>query len=189
MNGDLDDWFVSEILPLRPALQRFLRLHWHDEADTSDLLQETLVRVYEAARDNRPRLPKPFVFMVARNLMIDKIRQKQVVSIDRMQDFEWSNIIDEAPSPEQYTAAREELRLLQEALDELPQPCKQVVMLRKIEGISQSDVARRLDITEDAVEHLVAKGIRLLKKSIYGSRRPLIGAARRYLALETFKAK
>jgi len=189
MDGDLDDWFMREVLPLMPALQRFLRLHWRDDSDVSDLLQETLVRVYESARDERPRLPKPFIFMVARNLMIDKIRQKRVVPIDRIFDFEWSNIVDETPSPEQHTAAREELRLLQAALGELPQPCRDVVMLRKIDGISQREVAQRLLITEDTVEHLLAKGIRLLKKSVYGSRRPIIGAARRYFALETSKTR
>ncbi len=180
---------MHEVFPLTPALHRFLRLHWRDESDVSDLVQETLVRVYEAAREERPRLPKPFIFMVARNLMIDKIRQKRVVPIDRMLDFEWSNIVDETPSPEQHTAAREELRLLQIALGELPQPCRDVVMLRKIEGISQRDVAQRLGLTEDNVEHLIAKGMRLLKKTVYGSRRPLVGAARRYLALETSKSR
>jgi len=180
---------MQEVLPLTPTLRRFMRLHWRDESDVADLVQETLVRVYESARNERPRLPQPFLFMVARNLMVDKIRQKRVVSIDRMLDFEWSNIVDDTPSPEQHTAAREELRLLQDALGELPQPCRDIVMLRKIEGISQRDVAQRLGLTEDAVEHLIAKGMRLLKKSVYGSRRPIIGAARRYLALETTKSQ
>lgn len=189
MDADLDNWFMHEVLPLTSTLRRFLRLHWRDKTDISDLVQETLVRVYESARNERPRLPKPFIFMVARNLMIDKIRQKRVVSIDRMLDFEWANIVDDTPSPEQHAAAREELRLLQDALGELPQPCRDVVILRKIEGISQHDVAARLGITEDNVEHLIAKGMRLLKKSVYGSRRPLIGAARRYLVLEASKSR
>ena len=189
MDEDLDSWFMHEVLPLTPMLRRFLHHHWRDETDLSDLVQETLVRVYESARNERPRLPKSFIFMVARNLMIDKIRQKRVVSIDRILDFEWSNIVDETPSPEQHTAAREELRLLQDALDKLPRPCRDVVILRKIEGMSQRDVALRLGITEDTVEHLIAKGMRLLKKSVSGSRRPLIGAARRYVALETSRSQ
>ncbi len=185
MEKDLDEWFMSEILPLRPALLRYLHLRWRNENDVPDLIQETLTRVYEAARSERPLAPRPFVFTIARNLMIDKVRRAQVVAIDRIADFEWSNLADDMPSPEQHTAAHEELSLLRDALAALPHPCRDVVELRKIEGLSQRETAHHLGISEEAVEHLVAKGVRLLKKAVYGTRRPLIDSARRYIALRT----
>lgn len=187
MEMDLDEWFMSEILPLRPMLLRYLHLRWRSEDDLPDLVQETLTRVYEAARAERPMAPRPFVFMIARNLMIDKVRRTQVVSIDRLADFEWSNLADDTPSPEQYAAAREELNLLRDALNALPPTCRDVVVLRKVEGLSQRETAHRLGFSEETVEHLVAKGMRLLKKAVYGTRRPLIDGARRYIALRTSK--
>lgn len=187
MQDGLDEWFMSEILPLEPMLQRFLRRHWHDEAETADLLQETYMRVYEAARRERPGLPKPFVFMTARNLMIDRIRKKNVVPIDRIADIEWLNISDNEVSPEEQTQARQELRRLQAALDTLPQRCRQVIVLRKVEGMSQREVAKSMNTTEEAIEHLVAKGMRLLARSLYGSRRPIVASAKRYFALRRSK--
>jgi RNA polymerase sigma factor (sigma-70 family) len=185
--SDLDIWFAHEILPLEPMLNRFLRRKWRDEAEVPDLRQETYIRVYDAARRNRPLLAKPFLFLTARNLMIDRLRQKSIVSIETMADFEWSNVSDGRPSPEQNTAARQELRLLQEALDELPERCRQVLVLRKVDGCSQREVAQRMGITEETVEHQLCKGLRILARSISGRRRPIAMIARGYLASKRLK--
>lgn len=184
---DLDRWFAREILPLEPMLNRFLRRKWRDEAEISDLRQEAYIRVYDAARRNRPLLAKPFLFLTVRNLMIDKLRQKSIVSIETMADFGWSNVSDDKPSPEQHTAARQELQLLQAALDELQERCRQIVVLRKVEGLSQREVAGRLGVTEDIVEHQLAKGLRLLARSLSSGRRPITMMAKSYLALKRLK--
>jgi len=184
---DLDRWFAREILPLEPMLNRFLRRKWRDEAEISDLRQEAYIRVYDAARRNRPLQAKPFLFLTVRNLMIDKLRQKSIVSIETMADFGWSNVSDDKPSPEQNTAARQELQLLQGALDDLPERCRQIVVLRKVEGLSQREVAGRLGVTEDIVEHQLAKGLRQLARSLSGGRRPITMMAKSYLALKRLK--
>jgi RNA polymerase sigma-70 factor (ECF subfamily) len=53
------------------------------------------------------------------------------------------------------------------AIGELPPRCREVVTLRKIEGLSQREVARKMGITEDTVERQVSNGIRLLRKLLY----------------------
>jgi RNA polymerase sigma-70 factor (ECF subfamily) len=186
-HDDLDRWFAREILSLEPMLNRFLRRKWRDEAEIPDLRQEAYIRVYDAARRNRPLLAKPFLFLTVRNLMIDRLRQKNIVSIETMADFGWSNVSDDKPSPEQNTAARQELQLLQEALDALPGRCREVVVLRKVEGLSQREVASRLGVTEDIVEHQLAKGLRLLSRSLSGGRRPVAMVAKSYLVLKRLK--
>lgn len=186
-HDDLDHWFAREILSLEPMLNRFLRRKWRDEAEISDLRQEAYIRVYDAARRNRPQLAKPFLFLTVRNLMIDRLRQKSIVSIETMADFGWSNVSDDKPSPEQNTAARQELQLLQEALDALPERCRQVVVLRKVECLSQREVAHRLAVTEDIVEHQLAKGLRLLARSLSGGKRPVTLMARSYLDSKRMK--
>jgi len=156
----IDDWFVEEILPLEPMLTRFLQRNWRNEAEINDLRQETYARVYEAAGRERPGLAKPFLFQVARNLMIDRLRKQSVVSLETMADFDWLNVSDDKPSSEAYVAARQELRLLQTAMDELPPRCRQVVLMRKLDGLSQKEVAKQMGITIETVENQVAKGMR-----------------------------
>jgi len=69
-------------------------------------------------------------------------------------------------SPERYVTARSELRLLQIALNLLPARCREVIELRKIEGLSQREVATRMGITEDTVERQVSKGVRALASAM-----------------------
>src|SRR5882757_6462633 len=133
----IDEWFVNEVLPLEPMLTRFLQRNRCSAAEIADLSQETYARIYETAHRERPVLVKPFLFQIARNLMIDRLRKQSVVSLESMTDFEWLNVSDDKPSSEAYVAARQELRLLQAALDALPPRCRQVVLMRKVEGLSQ----------------------------------------------------
>ncbi len=176
----LDDWFMREVVSLEPMLTRFLQRNWRNEAEVSDLRQEAYARVYEAARRERPQLVKPFLFQTARNLMIDRLRRQSVVSLESMVDVDWLNVSDDRPSSEAYVAARQELRLLQAALDKLPPRCRQVVLMRKVEGFSQREVAKEMGITVETVENQVAKGMRLLAQAIGGRRDAVTAQARRY---------
>jgi RNA polymerase sigma factor (sigma-70 family) len=176
----IDQWFMREVLPLEPMLTRFLQRNWRHEADIGDLRQEAYARVYEAAQRERPLLVKPFLFQITRNLMIDRLRRQSVVSLESMTDFEWLNVSDDKPSSEAYVAARQELRLLQAALDALPPRCRQVVLMRKVEGLSQKVVAKRMGIAIETVENQVAKGMRLLAQALGDRRGAVTTEARRY---------
>jgi RNA polymerase sigma-70 factor (ECF subfamily) len=176
----IDQWFMREVLPLEPMLTRFLQRNWRNDAEISDLRQEAYARVYEAAQRERPLLVKPFLFQITRNLMIDRLRRQSVVSLESMTDFEWLNVSDDKPSSEAYVAARQELRLLQTALDALPPRCRQVVLMRKVEGLSQKEVAKRMGITIETVENQVAKGMRLLAQALGDRRGAVTTEARRY---------
>lgn len=166
--AELDAWFIREVLPLEAALMRFLRRNWREEEDLADLRQDIYVRVYDAARNGIPRQAKPFVFSTARNLLIDLVRRSRVISIETVADLELSNVSTEEVSPEGQVIARAELRRLEAALDDLPPRCRQVVVMRKIEGISQREVASRLGIAEDTVEKHIAKGVRMLADMLLG---------------------
>lgn len=176
----IDDWFMREVLPLEPMLTRFLQRNWRNEAEISDLRQEAYARVYEAAQRERPQLVKPFLFQITRNLMIDRLRRQSVVNLESMVDIDWLNVSDDKPSSEAYVAARQELRLLQAALDKLPPRCRQVVLLRKVEGLSQKEVAKHMGITIETVENQVAKGMRLLAQAMGSRRNAVTTEARRY---------
>lgn len=178
---DIDDWFVEEILPLEPMLMRFLRNHWRDGSEIADLRQETYVRIYDAARRKRPSPVKPFVFFVARNLIIDGLRRKNVVPIETMADTDWLNVSDLEPMPEQRVAARQELRRMQAALDNLPPRCRQVIILRRVYGFSQREVALKMGIKEETVESQTIKGMRLLVDAVSDRRGAVTTGARRFL--------
>jgi RNA polymerase sigma-70 factor (ECF subfamily) len=153
-------------------LDRYLRRSWRDQWEIPDLRQDAYVRVFEAALQEKPFNPRNFLFQVARNLMIDRSRRKNVVSFDSFADFDGVEADEDQPDVEQSMAARQEMRLLRAAIGELPPRCREVVTLRKIEGHSQREVARQMGITEDTVERQVANGIRLLRKFLHPNQPP-----------------
>jgi RNA polymerase sigma factor (sigma-70 family) len=167
MDDSLDAWFKREILVYEAALLRYLTRLWPNPQEVTDLRQDIYVRVYEAAAKSRPFAPKPFLFTTARHLVADRIRRKRIVSIDTVGDLDALNVLIEEITPEQHTAAHQELRRLAEAIDELPPRCREVVWLRRVNELPQKDVAVRLGITQKRVEKHVMNGMKLLAAALF----------------------
>jgi len=168
MDKALDAWFVREILAHEASLAQYLRRCWPQADELHDLRQEVYVRVYEAAAKALPQQPKSFLFATARHLITDRLRRGRVVSIEPAGDFESLNVLIDEVSPEQRCGARQILKRLAEALDRLPDRCRQIVWLRRVEDLPQKEVASRLGISEKAVEKQIAKGLRLLAEHYHG---------------------
>lgn len=171
MPASLDDWFAREILVHEQALVRYLRRAWPRAEDIHDLRQEAYVRVYEAAARARPPSPRAFLFTTARHLMADRLRRARVVSIETMGDLDALRVLVDEVSPERRLDAHQVLHRLSAALDRLPPRCRQVVWLRRVEALSQKQVAARLGISEKTVEKQIAKGMRLMADHYYGDER------------------
>jgi len=180
VDDSLNSWFAREILVHESALMRYLLRSWFRREEIHDLRQEIYVRVYEAAAKTRPAMPKSFMFTTARHLMTDRLRRGRVVSIEAVGDIDALNVLIDEISPERRLGARQELKRLTDAFDRLPDRCREVVWLRRVEELSQKAVAARMGISEKTVEKQVAKGARLIADYFYGgshARRPAHGGA------------
>lgn len=168
-------WFLREVLPLEATLMRYLRHNWRDQSDIEDLVQDVYIRVFEAAQREIPEKAKPFVFTTARNLLIDRVRERRVVPMDAVSDLDALGVAIDTPAPDQNLIARDELRLLREAIQQLPPRYREVVIMRKIEDLPRSAIAARLGVTEATVSSYLALGISALSDILYGE----TGGARR----------
>ena len=168
MSPDPDRWFAEQVLVHEEALLHFLARAWPRRDELHDLRQEVYVRVYEAAGKALPQQPKAFLFASARHLLADRARRAKVVSIEPMGDFEPSHVLVDEVSPERWCGGRQALKRLADAFDRLPDRCREVVWLRRVEELSQKDVALRLGISEKTVEKHIAKGMRLLAGQLFG---------------------
>lgn len=169
MDEGLDAWFEREILVHEQALMRFIHRHWRDHDEVADLRQDVYVRVYEAAARSRPSSPKSFLFTVIRNLLADRVRRQHVVSITAMGDLEQLNVLIDELEPCRWLGARERLQRLADAIDRLPDRCREVIWLRRVEDMPQKDIARQLGISEKTVEKHIARGSRLMAKYFHAS--------------------
>jgi len=177
----LDEWFFREILPLEPVIVEYLSRNWGSESEIEDLRQEVFVKVYESARNEIPAAPRQFVLQMAQNILFVRKRRDKVIPIGSLMDLDALNPESDEPSPERRTAALQEIERLQVALNNLPDRCREVVVLRKIRGLGQREVARQLGIEENTVEQHLSKGLRLLAQSASNRRGTIVAQARRYL--------
>jgi RNA polymerase sigma factor (sigma-70 family) len=175
----LDAWFVREILVHEESLMRFLGRAWPHRHEIQDLRQDAYVRVYEAASKVRPRAPKSFLFATTRHLIVDRIRRQRIVAVDAVGDLDALSVMVEECSPERRASAYQELRRLAQALDLLPARCRETVWLRRVDGLSQEEVATLLGITQKTVEKHLMKGMRLLADALSSAFVPETIQARR----------
>jgi len=166
--ADVEAWFVREVLPLETILMQFISHNWRNEADIADIRQDVYEQVCEAAQERLPENTKAFVFRTARNLIIDRFRHEQVVSIEAVPDLEAFEIAADAPGPDRSVLARSELRRVEAAVDSLPPRCREAIVLGRIEGMSGREIAERMGVTEQTVSKHLKQGIRALADLLYG---------------------
>jgi RNA polymerase sigma-70 factor, ECF subfamily len=66
-------------------------------------------------------------------------------------------------SPTQRAVRHERVSRLEQAMETLPAPYREVIILRHLEGLSFPEVARRLDRTEDSVKNMWVRALRRLR--------------------------
>lgn len=140
-------------------LRAWLQSRFREGMDLDDILQEAYLRVLRAHADGHLQSPKAFLFAIARNLALDRLRHRQVARHEPLvKNEQWDVLFDDADVAE--TVARnQELELLTEAIQSLPDRCRQVFTLRKVYGMSQPDIARKLGISEHTVSAQLTIGV------------------------------
>jgi RNA polymerase sigma-70 factor (ECF subfamily) len=123
--------------------------------------------VLQGARHGLPLHAGQFVYTVARNHLINRAKRARIVSFDVVVDLDATSGSD-VLEPERQLLAREELRRIQLGLEQLPPRCREVVLLRKIRGLSTRETAVELGIGIDTVEKQMTLGMRALANFMLG---------------------
>ncbi len=144
-------------------LRAWLRSRFPSESDVDDIVQEAYARLLEARATTAIEAPKAFLFVIARNLALGRIRRQQAAgSWNGLAEFDLESVLDESADVPQTVARNQELELLTQAIQSLPTRCRQIITLRKIYGLSQKEVAAQLGIAEHTVEAQGTIGLRKL---------------------------
>jgi RNA polymerase sigma-70 factor (ECF subfamily) len=159
-SADLEDWFVTELEPHRPAVRAWLLARFPTLADVDNLVQEALMRVCNARATAPIHSPRALLFTAARNLALDTVRRQQVVPMEPLTDDVTSFVVAEGADVVASVSKQEELEVLTNAIQSLPERCRQVLTLRTAYGMTQKQIAARLGVSESTVEKAMAQAIR-----------------------------
>jgi RNA polymerase sigma factor (sigma-70 family) len=158
---ELVRWFTEFLAPHEPMLRAWLASRFPGMMEVDDIIQEAYSDVLAARRRGLAmRSPKAFLFATARNRAIDLLRKRVAKPTEAWAEMDELNVLDDAAGIPETIARNQELELLTQAIQSLPERCRQVLTLRRLYGLSQKQVAARLGISENVVEHQVAIGVR-----------------------------
>jgi RNA polymerase sigma factor (sigma-70 family) len=156
---DHQRWFADEVQPHDSQLKAYLRGSFPSVRDVDDVVQESYLHIWRRQLAAPIRSAKSFLFKIARHLAIDALRHGQRSPFDDVADLDRSSVLDTKPNAAEAACTSDELDLLLEAVDSLPARCREIVILRKLRGLSQKEIALRLGITERTVEVQGTKGL------------------------------
>jgi len=153
-------WFAEEVQPYESALRAYLHGRFPTLQDQDDIVQDTYARLLRARAAGTIRHPKAFLFTTARNAALDFFRRKRGVSMDDVTHFDESSVLVDRPDLVEQVSREQELEILAEAVRALPDRCRQVVMLRYLDGLAYKEIAVQLEISPETVKAQMAKGMR-----------------------------
>ena len=137
-------------------LQALLTRRTGCSVHAADILQDTFLQL--GRRPGEPIAnPQAYIGRVAMNLATDRHRKAAYRS--RQLGMMALDPIAEVPSVERELLGRERLRQVLEAADRLPPRCREVFVLRKIDGLTQQEIASRLGISANMVQKHLRKAL------------------------------
>jgi len=159
-------WVGREILPHEADVRAWLRRSMVPDDEIEDIIQDAYCRLLSIQGASHIASPRAYFFTAARNVVIDHVRRSRVVRMETVTEIEALHVVLDEPSPERVTAGRRELDRVRRLIAGLPDRCRRVFELRKIEGLPQREIATLLGVTETIVENDVVKGQRLILKAL-----------------------
>lgn len=172
-------WLAARIIPHETALRAWLRRKASLGFDIDDIVQETYAILAAKESVEAIQNPKNYFFQVAHSVILKQLRHSRVVPITAVADITALDAVVDDPSPEDAVMASDELRQVQRAIDAMPRQTRAAFVLRRVEGLSQQEIARRMNLSEHTIEKHISRGIKLLLAEFGGGGESAAGGSNR----------
>ncbi len=136
---------------------RFILKNIKDEDDAKDIVQDAYEKLWVRSSEVSYSKVKSYLFSTAYHTMIDKIRKNKKIT----------KIVDYNDELGTYTDSYSGLsEVLDEALKQLPEVQRSVILLRDYEGYAYNEIAEITELSESQVKVYIYRGRLALKKYI-----------------------
>ena len=125
------------------------------DQDADELVHEAFLKIEAYQQTHVVRSHEALLVRAAVNLSID--RQRRAGHMPLADGAMLYDIPDAAPDPVRIMEARARLRQVAAGLDRLPERTRRILLKRRLENMSYTDIAASEDMSVAAVEKLVAR--------------------------------
>jgi RNA polymerase sigma-70 factor (ECF subfamily) len=140
---------------------RYIQFKVGDPPTVEDLSGEVFVRVLEGLKRGQAwrESPQGWIIGIARNVVVDYYRRRE-----RMKEVSLDERLTSADNtdPTHHTLARERQQLLKQAIQQLTDEQRDVILLRFMEGMDINEVAKAINKTPGAIKGLQYRALRAL---------------------------
>lgn len=147
---------------LRGALTRYFQRRLPNTHEVEDLVQEVFLRIVRRGDSQELDRFEGYVFQTAASVIKDRFRRRRTRMSDSHVTFEPDLHSQADVSPEQTVLAREALRSTTRAIMALPERTRTIFVLRRLEGLSHPEIARRLGLSLSTVEKHIQRAAKQL---------------------------
>lgn len=160
VTAEQSQWFKEEVHPHEPALRAWLHRQYPSLSDVDDVVQESYLRLLWARQRGPISSAKAYLYAVARNAALGIFRKQKFISRDSVDTLDGSCILNGAGDTVEIVNTHQEFALALDAIEDLPPRCREIVVLRAVNGLSHREIAQKLGLSEQTVRVQVARGMK-----------------------------
>ena len=163
---DKNQFLAALVSEHRTALEKYLARKLDSPEDAAEVAQEAFLRLHRMESPQQLDNARAFLFQVATNLAVDQLRRRKLhfrfIRVEKSQapEGEPVDINASAASPEQIIGAREKLKAIYSAVDEMPLKVKQAFLLHRRSGMSYNDIAEEMQVSVSSVEKYILQALK-----------------------------
>jgi RNA polymerase sigma-70 factor (ECF subfamily) len=133
-----------------------------DDAKAEDVVQEVFVSFYENGDKKQIVNLKAYLYQSARYQCFMQLRAGKITAkhLERMSKVIFSNIVEEE------FEAQEMEQILEKGISALPEKCREVFYLSRVELLSNKTIATQLKISPKTVENQITKALKTLRATV-----------------------
>lgn len=146
------------------SLRGFLYYKTGDIDLAEDLVQEVFIKVWEKRDDIKKETLKSLLYTIANNLMINHFNHQKVVA--KHQGEASREMKMEQVSPHFSLEEKEFEKKLNNSIKALPDGCREVFLMNRIDKLKYGEIAERLELSVKAIEKRMSKAISILKDQL-----------------------